>query len=98
MDRRLLLKLYPRGWRSRYAEEFLAVLDEIPLTPRAIVDVVAGAVDARMSGFRQSRSARRRRMPEWLLVLLIASTFLTAPSVLRGSRRRIRLLPAYLLG
>lgn len=30
---RILLRLYPATWRARYEEEFLAVLEERPLSP-----------------------------------------------------------------
>ena len=29
-----LLRLYPRAWRDRYGEEFLALLESCPLSPR----------------------------------------------------------------
>lgn len=45
---RWLLRLYPPAWRARYGEEFAALLEEGPLTGRAIVDVLLGAVDARV--------------------------------------------------
>lgn len=48
MIRRLLL-LYPRDWRARYGDEFAALLEEIPLTPLALLDVLLGALDARLA-------------------------------------------------
>lgn len=44
---RLLIKLYPRAWRARYADEFLALLDTEALNRHGIADVVRGAIDAR---------------------------------------------------
>jgi hypothetical protein len=41
-----LLRLYPTTWRSRYGEEFAALLDDYPLTPFALLDVCLGALDA----------------------------------------------------
>jgi len=45
---RLLLRLYPAAWRARYEDEFLAVLEERPLSPFDVFDVVLGALDARL--------------------------------------------------
>jgi hypothetical protein len=41
-----LVRLYPRPWRDRYEEEFLALLAERPLTVADRLDMVRGAVDA----------------------------------------------------
>jgi hypothetical protein len=44
-----LLVLYPRAWRDRYQTEMGAVLDDLPFTPRAALDLVLGAVDAHLN-------------------------------------------------
>jgi hypothetical protein len=44
-----LVRLYPRAWRDRYEEEFLALLDERPPTLGDLVDTVRGALDAHMN-------------------------------------------------
>jgi hypothetical protein len=44
-----LLRLYPRAWRERYGEEFLAIAGEGPLTFQQRIDIVSGAVDAWLS-------------------------------------------------
>lgn len=44
-----LLRLYPRAWRERYGDEFLAMVGDEPLSLRHTVDIVAGAIDARLS-------------------------------------------------
>jgi hypothetical protein len=49
--RRLMLWLYPRRWRRRYGDEFGALLKEIRVTPRVVLDVLRGAAGAR---WRQS--------------------------------------------
>lgn len=46
--RSLLIRLYPAGWRARYGDEFLAILEERPLGPFDVADVVLGAIDARL--------------------------------------------------
>lgn len=44
-----LLRLYPRTWRERYGDEFLALISERPLSLADRVDIVRGAVDARLN-------------------------------------------------
>ncbi len=44
----LLLRLYPARWRVRYGDEFVAVLEERPLGPFDVADVVLGALDAHL--------------------------------------------------
>ncbi|MFN8373855.1 MAG: hypothetical protein U0694_13395 [Anaerolineae bacterium] len=45
----LLLRLYPRAWRERYEQEFRALLDERGLSAGDVLDIVVGAMDARLS-------------------------------------------------
>jgi hypothetical protein len=44
-----LLRLYPRAWRERYGEEFLATIGPDALGPQQVVDMVSGAIDAWLS-------------------------------------------------
>lgn len=44
----LLLRLYPRAWRERYAEEATAVLEEHPVTWKTLSDLFLGMLDAYM--------------------------------------------------
>ena len=48
---RRLLRLYPRNWRDRYEEEFVALLEQQPATFRSCADVALGAVIARCRAF-----------------------------------------------
>ncbi len=41
-----LLALYPPRWRRRYGDELRALLGEQPFSLHAVVDVIAGAIDA----------------------------------------------------
>ncbi|HWF06484.1 MAG TPA: hypothetical protein VHA06_22530 [Candidatus Angelobacter sp.] len=43
-----MVQLYPAAWRQRYGEEFAAVLAEQRASPGLILDVLGGAVDARL--------------------------------------------------
>ena len=38
-----LLRLYPRGWREKYGEEFLALLEQTDVSGRQVSDVVVAA-------------------------------------------------------
>lgn len=44
----LLIRLYPRRWRARYAEEFASILEERPLGPFDVADILLGALDAHL--------------------------------------------------
>lgn len=44
----MLLSLYPRAWRERYEEEFLALLEARPPDVHDRIDIVRGAMDARL--------------------------------------------------
>lgn len=44
----LLLRLYPPPWRIRYGDEFAAMLEERPLGPFDVADVLLGALDAHL--------------------------------------------------
>ena len=44
----LLVHLYPARWRARYGDEFAVVLEERPLGPFDVADVLLGALDAHL--------------------------------------------------
>ena len=41
-----MVRLYPRAWRDRYEEEFVAMLEQGPMSIRDLFDITLGAVDA----------------------------------------------------
>ena len=45
----VLLRLYPRAWRARYETEMRELLAAQPRTLRLAIDLVAGAIDARVN-------------------------------------------------
>jgi hypothetical protein len=57
----VLVRLYPARWRDRYGDEFEALLDERPLGPFDVADIILGALDAQLrlrgrgSDIRQER-------------------------------------------
>jgi len=46
--RSLLIRLYPARWRARYGDEFEAILEERPLGPFDVADIILGALDAQL--------------------------------------------------
>jgi hypothetical protein len=56
----LLIRLYPAQWRERYGEEFAALLEERPLGPFDVADIVLGAIDARLHLQRDAPSQARK--------------------------------------
>jgi hypothetical protein len=46
--RSLLIRLYPARWRVRYGDEFEAILEERPLGPFDVADILLGALDAQL--------------------------------------------------
>lgn len=58
MNPRRLVGLYPAAWRQRYAEEFLALLEDQPPGAIQTIDVAWGAIDAHL--FPQAPEGRFR--------------------------------------
>lgn len=76
-----LLRLYPLSWRERYGEEFLALVLERPPSLADRVDIVRGAVDARLHPQLPRPDRVRDRSgfaPLGGLVLLIAAVWIGA--------------------
>ncbi len=46
--RSLLIRLYPASWRARYGVEFEAILEERPLGPFDVADILLAAIDAHL--------------------------------------------------
>jgi hypothetical protein len=59
-----LVRLYPRAWRDRYEQELLTLLEVRPPTSRDRLDLIRGALDARLNpeipGSAHGAEARRR--------------------------------------
>ena len=56
----LLIRCYPARWRARYGDEFEAILEERPLGPFDVADILLGALDAQLR-LRRSRGRRHPR-------------------------------------
>jgi hypothetical protein len=68
--RSLLIRCYPARWRQRYGDEFLAILEERPLGPYDVADILLGALDARLRSRRAdaTSTAQGRGLPMSLRV------------------------------
>jgi hypothetical protein len=53
-----LLGLYPRAWRERYGDEYLALIGDRPLRLPQIIDIVSGAIDAHLSSDIRAMASR----------------------------------------
>ncbi len=76
---RLLIRCYPRAWRRRYGEEFLAIIEQMPPTPTGIADMLRGALDAHhrygalsLLDMQPLPTDERRFWRRWVLVLCLA--------------------------
>ncbi len=60
-----LIALYPEDWRTRYEAEFLSLLADRPPDPLDRLDIVRGAIDARLHPQVQPLpKGRRSRCPK----------------------------------
>ena len=59
--RSLLIRLYPARWRARYGDEFEAILEERPLGPYDVADILLGALDAQLRLRGQGAAIREGR-------------------------------------
>jgi len=59
--RSLLIRCYPARWRERYGDEFLALLEERPLGPYDVADILLGALDARLRSRRRGSPTTQGR-------------------------------------
>lgn len=57
-----LIRLYPRSWRARYEPEFLDLLEVRPPSARDRVDIIRGAIDARLDSGSPRESNRQTRI------------------------------------
>jgi drug/metabolite transporter (DMT)-like permease len=58
----LLIRLYPARWRARYGDEFAALLEERPLGPFDVADILLGALDAQLRLRGRDATIKQGRM------------------------------------
>jgi hypothetical protein len=81
-----LIRLYPRAWRDRYEEEFVALLEESPTSVGDVFDVARGATDAWLrpqvvSGMSEGRLVVVARLRGSMLMVLWAWALLVVAGV-----------------
>lgn len=50
MNGKWLVRLYPKPWRRRYEDEFMAMLEQMPFSLSDIINIFAGIMDAYLFG------------------------------------------------
>jgi hypothetical protein len=55
----LLLRLFPRQWHARYAEEFSALLENVPISLAVVIDIALAAIKARVTDIVLATPTRR---------------------------------------
>jgi hypothetical protein len=85
-----LLRLYPRAWRERYGEEFLAVVSDGGLGVQQVIDIVSGAIDAWWSSdvrnaTRVSNAAARGGTMSVRTMVCTKARYTTRDGVIGGS-------------
>jgi hypothetical protein len=69
-----LLRLYPPRWRGRYEVEVQALLEEHEIRLRTLLDLLIGALDARLDpAYAQERSVLNMRSPRFTTVSLFCA-------------------------
>src|SRR5215831_16102484 len=73
---RLVVRLYPRRWRQRYAEEVLDVLNQHHVRIRTVLDLTVNAVAARLDPeYRHSIRARFVVRGAGVLVAVLGASY-----------------------
>lgn len=62
-----VLRLYPRAWRARYGDELAALLEGQPISFAMHLDLLGGALDARLSPQKTTQNLGAEKMNARLL-------------------------------
>ena len=79
--RRLLVRTYPQAWRQRYGDELLALLEELPVGPATVLDLLRGSATAHWQKAHTWAGQVRRATPRQVLWWLISAGGVTAVTV-----------------
>ncbi len=82
-----LLRLYPRAWRERYGEEFLATAGEQAMGLQRTIDVVSGAIDAWLSADVRRATMAPRVIRTGGMVMLLKSVIACEQRHMRLTKR-----------
>ena len=77
---RWLLFAYPRGWRARYGDELLAMLESTDMGPRTVLDVLGSGVMVRLDTVAlalEGKTMNRKILIGLGMVLLLIGTATT---------------------
>jgi hypothetical protein len=88
-----LLRLYPREWRARYEDEFMALLEQARSSPLDMADMALGALDAHLRpqvtaasvGIERRRIMSRATFIQWSGMAAMAGTVLLLLGVVAAS-------------
>ena len=101
---RFLVRLYPASWRARYGDEFLVLLEERPVGPFDVADVVLGALDARLRLRGRSADALVPRGATTMslriggFAAIIGAALMTAAIVVGTGLVNVEVEPVFALG
>ena len=79
MRDRILVRLYPRRWRRRYEEEFRALVEEERTWIHPLLDIVSGAITARLNPYLTAEEPPLTRRMQTLAA--VAASFLVLPAL-----------------
>jgi hypothetical protein len=82
-----LLRLYPRAWRERYQEEFVAMVGSRPVSAQQVIDIVSGAIDAWLSADVRRASQALGPIPTGARAMTLKSMMVCDQSKLRMTTR-----------
>jgi hypothetical protein len=82
-----LLRLYPAPWRERYGEEFSAVLASQRNSPGMVLDVLAGAIDARLHPQIQYSNAKQIKGDDTMTLAMFQRCAAGGPKLSPDERR-----------
>jgi len=82
-----LLRLYPAPWRARYGEEFAAVLARQRASPGMVLDVLAGAIDARLHPQIQESDSKQMKGEDTMTLEMFARCAAGGPKLSPSERR-----------
>ena len=88
---RWLLRLYPAAWRARYGEEFGAVLASQRVSVGLVLDVIGGAIDARLypQVFAQNEQSEAKQIQggDTMTLAMLQRCAVGGPKLTRDERR-----------
>lgn len=79
---KLLISLYPRWWRERYGRELAALVDDLPSSPRAVLDVAQHVVALRLRAARVRFTHGGRSMKSHQTRAALLAAAIVAPTAL----------------